>query len=82
MALVWRQELQKVLLGDVLGVDDRVVVQVLQAPVTELRRVLRLLSWGEHHLASEVKRLPGRDDLLQVRRGRVPVRPGAASAQI
>ena len=55
---------------------------MLQAPVAELRGVLRLLSWGEHHLAGEVERLPGRDDLLQVRRGRVPVRPGAASAQI
>ena len=55
---------------------------MLQAPVAELRGVLRLLSWGEHHLAGEVERLPGRDDLLQVRRGRVPVRPGAASAKI
>ena len=69
VTLLRREELQEVLLGDVPRVNDLVRVQVLQAPVTDLCRVLSLLSRREHLLATEVKRLPGHDDLLQIRRG-------------
>ena len=82
VTLLRREKLQEVLLGDVPRVNYLVRVQVLQAPVTDLCRVLRLLSWREHLLASKVKWLPGHDDLLQIRRWRVSMRPGAASAQI